>query len=331
MNGMEIKQPLLSICIPTYNRKEQIQKQVRLLLPQLNSSVELIVYDNFSDVPVAQLFTERELSQFTLMRNSTNIGADANIARCFENCETKWLWTLSDDDWVTKNAVDIILNEIDKRSDAIFLNMWNRENIEIDNFDDLIRLYRSSPVFSFSFAMSFCVYNIHKLKPYLRFYYENLSSMVGSLILVLKYAEKYPDSKLCWVNKSCISLFDSEVSWNYAKYIYQSRLFIYAFNPKNEKLYRKTLFRGYFITNYYLIGDNRKSSNVDLCGRFRLFWLSIKTQGFFEMLSSNSMIVFRLLGVLILEALGLYNIALKIRKLLISKPIPSRDNRYHTL
>ena len=37
MNGIDTKEPLLTISIPTYNRIEQIPKQVRNLLPQLNS------------------------------------------------------------------------------------------------------------------------------------------------------------------------------------------------------------------------------------------------------------------------------------------------------
>ena len=57
---MEYNQKLLSICIPTYNRIEQIQKQVRLLLPQLTEEVQLVVYDNHSDMSIRELFTEQE-------------------------------------------------------------------------------------------------------------------------------------------------------------------------------------------------------------------------------------------------------------------------------
>ncbi len=331
MTGIMENKILLSITIPTYNRQEQIQKQVRLLLPQLNEFVELIVYDNNSDIPVEQLFTEEELSKFTLIRNSTNIGADANIAKCFENCDTKWLWTLSDDDWVKEDAVCIMLEEIMRHSEAIFLNLWNQGDIEIDNFDDLTTLYKSPAVFSFSFAMSFCVYNMSKLKPYLRFYYDSLNSMTGTLILVLKYAELFPNSKLCWINKTCISFFDTEVSWSYAKYIRQSRLFLYAFDPVRTKQYWKTLFRGYFMTNYYLIDLDRKTSNVMLSERFKLLWLSIKTQGVLEVLKTNPIFVTRLFVKLILKKINVYQTALKVKDLLVSKPINRNNDRYQSI
>lgn len=331
MSGIMEDKILLSISIPTYNRQEQIQKQVRLLLPQLNEFVELTVYDNNSDTPVESLFTEEELSRFTLVRNSTNIGGDANIAKCFENCQRKWLWTLSDDDWVREDAICIVIEEINKHSDAIFLNLWNQGDIEIDNFDDLTNLYKSPSIFGFSFAMSFCVYNMDKLKPYLRFYYENLNSMTGTLILVLKYAEQYPNSKLCWVNRTCILVFDTEVSWSYAKYIRQSRMFLYAFDPVRTKQYWKTLFMGYFMTNYYLIDLDRKSSNVTLSERFRLLWLSINTQGVLEVLKANPAFVARLFVKLLLKRLNIYKISLKVKDLLITKPVNRNNDRYQSV
>ena len=52
--------PILTIGIPTYNRPESIKKSVRALLPQLNDQVVLRVWDNCSDTPVADLFTEEE-------------------------------------------------------------------------------------------------------------------------------------------------------------------------------------------------------------------------------------------------------------------------------
>lgn len=310
---MDDKQPLLSICIPTYNRQEQIQKQVRLLLPQLNELVELTVYDNFSDTPVEQLFTADELSKFTLIRNSTNVGGDANIARCFENCSRKWLWTLSDDDFVKCDAVSLILKEIENHADAIFLNFRSEKNVETSNFQDVKELFKSSSVYIFSFAMSFCVYNMHTLKPYLRFYYENLNSMVGTLILVLKYAERFPNSKLFFTTNSCIESFDSDVSWNYGKYITQSIMFINAFDPQRRKEYHRTLFRGYFNTNYILIELNRASSNITIYGQFKLLYQSIRLQGVLNVLKYNPKIVFRLYIILVLRTVGLYNLLLSIR------------------
>ena len=70
----------LSIIIPTYNRSELLQQQVRRILPQLNSDVELILIDNKSDYDVFSLFSETELKRFKIIVNNINIGGAANIA-----------------------------------------------------------------------------------------------------------------------------------------------------------------------------------------------------------------------------------------------------------
>lgn len=51
---------ILTIAIPTYNRPDKIQKQVRLLLPQLTPEVKLTIRDNNSLRPVVSLFNTTE-------------------------------------------------------------------------------------------------------------------------------------------------------------------------------------------------------------------------------------------------------------------------------
>lgn len=95
---------ILTIAIPTYNRIEQLRRTLTNLIPQLDDRCYLMILDNNSDNKV-----ENEISDLTellskesyaVIRHRINIGADTNIFRCFELCETKWLWTLSDDDEV---------------------------------------------------------------------------------------------------------------------------------------------------------------------------------------------------------------------------------------
>lgn len=104
-----MKEPILTIGIPTYNRPNSIVKTVRALLPQLNDLVVLRVWDNCSDIPVVDLFTEEEKKKFTIARNKANIGGDANIAGCIYHASTKWVWTLGDDDIPNNEAVKTIL------------------------------------------------------------------------------------------------------------------------------------------------------------------------------------------------------------------------------
>ncbi len=106
----------LTIAIPTYNRPDKVLNTVKMLIPQLNSNVRISILDNCSDINVKDYLeiSIQNLSSYPInvIRHKVNIGADANFARCFELCDTPWIWTLGDDDLVIEDAIDIILNEI---------------------------------------------------------------------------------------------------------------------------------------------------------------------------------------------------------------------------
>lgn len=271
---------VLTIAIPTYNRPEAIQKQIRLLLPQLNNSVKLIVYDNCSKPSVKSFFTDEELEKIILVRNKVNVGADANIARCFENCTTTWLWTLSDDDFVKEDAITEILEILKANTETVFLNFCKGLSFETKGFNELIENFNSSRVFSSSFTMSSCIYNMNKLRYSLIDYYSNLSSMVGTIILVLKYIQKNNEAVCKFLDESLIGSYNDQVGWDYRIYIHRSRLFKEAFYDKNKNnKYNKTLFLGCYLTNYWLIDNNRNYTKVSYLERWNLFLLTIKIQG----------------------------------------------------
>lgn len=273
---------LLTIAIPTYNRPEHIQNQVRLILPQLNKDVCLVVYDNCSQNPVKDLFTENELSLFTIIRNRMNVGGDANIARCFENCTTAWLWTLSDDDYVKANAVEIALTEINQNFGAVFINFWSDPSFKTIGFEELTYKFRNARVYSNSFTMSNCAYNMSKLRDSLQDYYNNLSSMTGTIILVLKYVQKHNGAVCVFPDKSPINIYNTEVGWNYGVYIRRTKQFMDTFKAEGKRNYNRTLFIGYNKTNYLLIVANRKESKMSYLKRWRAFRDTINNQGIFN-------------------------------------------------
>lgn len=117
---------MLTIAIPTFNRNEILLKSLTALLPQVSAECRLLILDNCSPVPVST--TLRPLLEtwpklnYQIVRHRCNLGATANILRCFELCETEWLWTLGDDDIVASNAVEIIENSIHENPSACYLS-----------------------------------------------------------------------------------------------------------------------------------------------------------------------------------------------------------------
>jgi glycosyltransferase involved in cell wall biosynthesis len=275
-----IEHPILTIAIPTYNRPIEIQRQIRLLLPQLTEQVKLVVYDNSSEPSVKSYFTDEELEKVLLIRNKVNVGADANIARCFENCTTQWLWTLSDDDFVRKDVVVFLLELLNRNSETVFLNFCKGISFKTSGFNELAKEFKSSIVFSSSFTMSSCLYNMEKIQTSLQDYYNNLSSMMGTIIMVLKYVQRN-DTAVCeFMDETLIESYNDQVGWDYRIYIRRTRLFVEAFyNKKNNSSYNKTLFLGCYLTNYWLITNNRNQKKVSYNERWGLFLLTMKNQG----------------------------------------------------
>ena len=109
-----LTRPLLTIAIPTYNRAWCLRELLPLLIDQVKDEprIELIISDNASpdDTPsVVQDFVARGL-RVRYVRNTQNIGADANFLQCFEQARGKYVWLFSDDDLIVPGALKKILN-----------------------------------------------------------------------------------------------------------------------------------------------------------------------------------------------------------------------------
>ncbi len=181
---------MLTVAIPTYNRNEILNGNLKLLLPQLNESCRLLILDNCSPVPVED--TSRELlAQYPglncqIVRNIANIGANANILRCIELCETPWVWILGDDDAPLPGAIPTILEETKAHPDCVLLNFaideqrereWTTRGVEevahsLDASADL-------PWISSS------VYRTRDFKANLKFGYQYIYSMLPHIAVML--------------------------------------------------------------------------------------------------------------------------------------------------
>lgn len=114
--------PLLSICIPTYNRAAILQVTLRLLVTQIadlkdKGLISLYISDNASTdetKTVIQGFIE-EGAPIEYSRNEINIGPDRNFLKCFQTAKGKYIWLLGDDDPVCEGAilkiVDVLQSE----------------------------------------------------------------------------------------------------------------------------------------------------------------------------------------------------------------------------
>ncbi len=205
---------LLTVTIPTYNRNEPLLATLERLLPQLEreaARVRLLVIDNASPTPaeetLAPLLARFPGVKVEVRRNRANIGANANILRCFELCETPYLWTLSDDDEVKPDALETIFSHIEAYPDCVFFNFGVEHSMprsqtwltrgeldfvkRMDNFGNTI-------------FISSNVYRGDALLGSLKFAHHYTYAAVPQFVMVLKSLDE--NSVCCFSHKPVVAL-----------------------------------------------------------------------------------------------------------------------------
>jgi len=118
--------PLLSICIPTYNRSEFLKDALDSILRQINENnkdkVEICISDNASEDNTEELVKEyQKKSPIPIIyhKNEKNMGADYNYLKVVEIANGEYCWLLGSDDIIEEGGIDTVLEEIEKNRDIV--------------------------------------------------------------------------------------------------------------------------------------------------------------------------------------------------------------------
>lgn len=121
--------PLLSICVPTFNRADRLRVMLEAALPQVAEhagKVELWVSDNASSDDTPRVAEDaRPLGPLNYSRNETNIGLVSNVIKATtELARGEFVWVLGDDDLLRPGAVARVLARLEANPelDIIYLN-----------------------------------------------------------------------------------------------------------------------------------------------------------------------------------------------------------------
>jgi glycosyltransferase involved in cell wall biosynthesis len=116
----------LTIAIPTYNRNETLNESIAFLLPQLSEECHLLILDDNSPTPVAgtvdELLKKCPAISSEVRRNKCNLGLVGNVLRCFEYCETEWIWVPGDDDIILPDTIAKIIAAAKMHPDAAYFS-----------------------------------------------------------------------------------------------------------------------------------------------------------------------------------------------------------------
>lgn len=140
--------PLLSICIPTYNRAPFLDECLKQISSQitnegLEDTIELLVSDNHStdDTPDIVKKHIQAGAKIRYFRNEKNLGMDGNFVNCFKNATGNFIWLLGDDDYLMKGALKLIVEQLGAQSiGLVHLKTGNHSNgiIEYSNAEKFL-------------------------------------------------------------------------------------------------------------------------------------------------------------------------------------------------
>lgn len=178
-----MNKPLLSICIPTYNRVHYLKECLDCIVCQFKdkkvyNQVEMVISDNASKDDTQKLVEEyqKDFSNIRYFRNSDNLGFDRNVDSVITKSGGNFCWTMSDDDIMKKSALSFILDVIKRYPEISYIGI-NPANA---SDKEEIRYYKSGKEFISSKALlppdgllSHCIINKKFLPRDRKKYYGN--------------------------------------------------------------------------------------------------------------------------------------------------------------
>jgi glycosyltransferase involved in cell wall biosynthesis len=137
------RKPLLSICIPTYNRSKLLKINLLSILSQmagLEEDVEVIVSDNSSTDDTPQVVEwARQFGAFRYHRQEKNIGGGPNFYYCSNQlAHGEYCWLIGDDDFVRKGAIErlVRLMKVHPEVDLFFTNLMHIDIEELGRYEE---------------------------------------------------------------------------------------------------------------------------------------------------------------------------------------------------
>ena len=138
---MKNKQPVLSICIPIYNRIEFLKRHLDQYLKcksLFDEKIHLFISDNCSKDDLQTLVNEYSNKGLNIdySRNTENIGPDGNFIKCFNSAKGKYIWLLGSDDVPVDGFVDSLVDILGSHDYGyLFLNHNSKER-QLTEYND---------------------------------------------------------------------------------------------------------------------------------------------------------------------------------------------------
>jgi glycosyltransferase involved in cell wall biosynthesis len=125
--------PLLSLCIPTFNRAHFLDAcldSLRSTSSEVWEKVDLVISDNASTDHTEEVVRKYQ-QQYSLhyYRNESNIGAERNFFAAAKRSAAEYVWIFGDDDILDEGALAKVLTHLQSGCDMVVVNYssWSKE------------------------------------------------------------------------------------------------------------------------------------------------------------------------------------------------------------
>lgn len=113
----------LSILVPSYNRARSLERCLRSALASHADTIEVIVCDNASPDDTPAVVASFHDPRLRSLRNETNIGMARNFLHILRAAQGKWVFYLTDDDYLRPGAIEKLLPVLRAHDDVgLFLS-----------------------------------------------------------------------------------------------------------------------------------------------------------------------------------------------------------------
>ncbi len=131
-----VKNKLLSICIPTFNRPEILKDNLLFMLPEIKKFfVSVYISDDSSNNLTKEMIKDiqKKYKYIFYIRNKPSLGHDKNNLKSLTLPNSAYVWLLGDSQLLKKNAIKNTLKVITQmKPEIIAVNSENRESLNID-------------------------------------------------------------------------------------------------------------------------------------------------------------------------------------------------------
>ena len=120
--------PLLSICIPTYNRLQYLKELLPEVLTQAEcGDIEVLVSDNASTDGTVDYLRSIIHVRLRWWKNVENVGGDRNFLKCVEEARGTYIWLFGDDDILPSDSVKKVVDFLSVNSPALLISDDGRD------------------------------------------------------------------------------------------------------------------------------------------------------------------------------------------------------------